>query len=263
MAADRVNKINLSVQNIKDMDERDRNKIRVEELLKVILNIEQPQIELKTLNDNITELNKSISEFRNDTVKNSESIIELNTKNVILNNDLIKLRKNFAELSDKINDSEQRSRNSSIEIAGLRKPANGETDESLAVSFINNVLNVEISSDTVASCHEVPTKRTDGKRVVICRFISEKTKMAVLKDKSKKLRKYNDDQRKTNNNIANVLIYEHLSPYNRKIYALTAKLKYEQQWKFHWTKKGTSFLRKDEHSPAIKIKAASDLATLA
>ena len=87
---------------------------------------------------------------------------------------------------------EQRSRNASIEVVGLEAPNhnNNENDENKLIGFVNKVLNTNINNNMVASCHMVPSRRKDQKRVVICRFVNEKHSEEIL-SKKKALIAYN------------------------------------------------------------------------
>ena len=58
------------------------------------------------------------------------------------------------------------------------------------------------------------------------------------------------------------LLYEHLSPSNRELYIKAARLRYDNDYKFLWTRNGISFLRKDENSRTYKITSADVLDTI-
>ena len=101
----------------------------------------------------------------------------------------------------------------------------------------------------VVSCHMVPSRRKDQKRVIICTFVNEKHSEEIL-SKKKALIAYN---KQCNDRNKTVYINEHLSPKNRKLKAMAMNIKYEKNYKFIWTKKGICFLRKDETSPPLKL----------
>ena len=103
-----------------------------------------------------------------------------------------------------------------------------------------------VTADSISICHEIPTKRKDEKRVVVCKFIARKTKIDILNAKKigKNLLKYYDN---------NIFLNEHLSPKNRKIFAAASQKRKILNYKYIWTRNGTTLLRKDEHSIPITI----------
>ena len=57
-----------------------------------------------------------------------------------------------------------------------------------------------------------------------------------------------------------VYVNEHLSPGNKKLFAMATKKKYELGFKFLWSKNGTIFLKKDPSSLIVyKITSEEDL----
>ena len=72
------------------------------------------------------------------------------------------------------------------------------------------------------------------------------------------LRTYNSDIDVASKIYAN----EHLSPGNKRLFAMATKLKYDLSYKFIWSKKGVIFLKKDEspNSTFHKITCEEDLA---
>ena len=153
--------------------------------------------------------------------------------------------------------TEQYLRVNNVEIVGLTAATPESSDETNVLNFFNEILEVNISTDDIDICHEIPSKRRDKKLVIICKFISRKSKLLVLSAKSQ-LREYNQD-RKADDTI---LLYEHLSPSNRELYIRAAKLKYDLGYKFLWTKNGFPFLRKSEGTQVFKIKSADDLSKI-
>lgn len=150
--------------------------------------------------------------------------------------------------------TEQYLRVNNVEIARLGKSTVDKTDEDMEVSFFNEILKVEVKKAEIDICHVIPSKRRDNKNVLVCKFISRKSKLNVLSAKAN-LREYNIDKTKENN----ILLYEHLSPLNRVLYAKASKLKTDLDYKFLWTKNGFPFLRKDENARVFKITCLDDL----
>ena len=100
--------------------------------------------------------------------------------------------------------------------------------------------------------HVVPSRRNDGKRVVICKFISRKKKNSILSAKKAKR------DLKLDNNL--IFINEHLSGENRKLFAMASERKKLLDHKYLWTKNnGSIYMRKDDGSPPIYISCEEDL----
>ena len=221
----------LSIDLIKSMDERQRKKLRAEELLIVILASDNVKYELfNTLNESVKSLNDTIT-FREEVSNNSVQIVTLNSK-------ILLLQQENNILKTDIEDIHRRSRSNNIEIVGLPDPRQDSSDESMAMELFNELGLSDFQSDYIDACHVVPARRKDGRRVVVCRFVSRKMKEKVL------LAKKGRRELKLEGNI---YINEQLTPNNRKIFALTAAKKRELNYKFLWTKNGIVFLRKDEN----------------
>ena len=244
----------LSFSKIKEMTQRQREKLKAEELLNLILNYEPPSaVLLNKLNDNITALSQTIRDLGRETRLNSDKIIELNVANVQMTKNIEYLNNELSDYKDKLNQAEQYLRVNNVEIAGL---PSGDDDERTALDFFNNVLEVAIKKEDIDICHKIPSKRKDNKNVLICKFLSRKSKMIVLGAKEK-LRDHN----KVNKDNT-ILLYEHLSPSYRALYIEAAKFRYDRDFKFLWTRNGIPFLRKDENSRTFKITSAEVLETI-
>ena len=137
----------------------------------------------------------------------------------------------------------------------MRVPNELETELSLTLSFLKNIMKANVDASDVEVAHVVPSRRQDNKRVVVVAFKFREKRNEVLKLKHE-LRSYNDslqDQR------TRIFVNEQLSPENRKLYAMAAKVRHDLNYKFLWTKKGICFLRKDENSFCVKITNEDDL----
>ena len=102
----------LSIDLIKSMDERQRKKLRAEELLTVILASDNVKYELfNTLNESVKSLNDTIT-FREEVSNNSAQIVTLNSK-------ILLLQQENNILKTDIEDIHHRSRSNNIEIVCL------------------------------------------------------------------------------------------------------------------------------------------------
>ena len=101
-----------------------------------------------------------------------------------------------------------------------------------------------VTADNISICHENPTERRDGKWVVVCKFISRKTKLDILNaNKKEKHLKYYDE---------NIFLNEHLSPKKRKLFVAALQKMKILNYKYIWTRDGTTFMLKDARGKSLK-----------
>ena len=134
-----------------------------------------------------------------------------------------------------------------MEVIGLPLPQENESDEDLLVECFSELgLDFELTNEDIDICHEVPSRRKDKKRVVICKFMSCKSKLAVIQAKKNQRRnlKFRNNQ---------LYINEHLSQQNRSLFASASDIKREFKFKFLWTKNGSIYLRKNDNSEIIHV----------
>ena len=119
-----------------------------------------------------------------------------------------------------------------IEVVGLLTPSENEDDEDLLLECINSInLDREpIVKDDIDICHQIPTRRRDHKRVVMCKFMSGKSKIAVLSAKK--------GHRNLQYRGSPIFINDHLSPNNRRLFTAASQIK--RDFKFLWTKNDAS-----------------------
>ena len=153
----------LSIGLIKSMDECQRKKLRVEELITVILASDNDKCELfNTLNESAKSLNDTIITFREEVSNNSTQIVTLNSE-------ILLLQQENNILKTDIEDMQHRSRSNNIEIVGLPDPREDSSDESISELGLK-----DFPSEYIDACHVVPTRRKDGKRVVSVVSFQEK-----------------------------------------------------------------------------------------
>ena len=111
-----------------------------------------------------------------------------------------------------------------------------------------------LTEDDIDISRAVKSERRDGKNVAIRRFVRRKSKFKI--PNSKKV------QEKLMFQDHDIYINDHLSPYNRKLFAACATFKYNHGFKYLWVRDGTIFLRKSERSTVKKIFSETDLQSL-
>ena len=243
------------ISKIKSMNERERKKIRAEELIQFILQVPDDVV---TARNTITEekvnmLIASMDVIKSQSITNASKIETIHEKNTKLTEDNVYLMKQnestqneLTELRSHCDSIDQYLRINNIEVVGLPEPDEESCEETVLIDAINSLPGIEpITAEDIDISHPIPTKRRDGKRVVICKFISRKKKAAVLTAK-KNCRNF-----KFENN--DIFINEHLSNKNRRLFAIAMEKKRQFNYKFLWTKNGCVHMRKDERSPILLI----------
>ena len=93
--------------------------------------------------------------------------------------------------------------------------------------------------------HPIPTRRKDGKRVSVCKFICRKTKLDILEAKKKcRAFKYKGND---------IYINEHLSLENRRLFGEASLKRKALNYKHIWTSNGIIYMRKGDGTPIITI----------
>ena len=167
------------------------------------------------------------------------------------------MKHEIAELKKQLNEIEQYLRVNNLEIVGLPNPLpdTNETEETVMIEALNSLrgLDIVVKPEDIDISHPLPSKRKDKKPVHVVRFISRKTKFAVLTAKKSEANR----QFKFRNE--DVFINEHLSKVNRGLFAMATERKRTLNYKFLWTKGGVVHMRKEENSPIITINNEHDL----
>ena len=202
----------------------------------------------------IDRLNEIVEDFKKGQIEHSQLIVQLKTDLEKEKDENVKLKQDF---SMRLNNLEQRTRINNIEIVGLKKPSLMQTDASMSLKLLNDIVGVETSQGDLEALHEVPSKRKDNKRIVVVHFKSRFLRDTVLEKSKAALREYN-----SNRDIAErVYLNEQLSPENKRLFAQTIKIKHELNFKFVWSKNGKIFFKQDESpsSQFYKITCQDDI----
>ena len=198
----------------------------------------------------LVNLKTATSELRNENAglkQDNEALIER----------IINMETSIDEHEKHLNGIEQYLRVNNIEIVGLPEAeVPGAPVEKTIIEILNTLpdLVTPIKSEDIDICHVIPSDRRDKKIVAVCKFVSRKTKLEILEAKKKS----RDFKFKENN----IFINEHLSPFNRKLFAAASTKKKELNYRFLWNRQGMIFMRKGEKSPIIKIDSEDALNNL-
>ena len=208
---------------IQAMTQQDRNKITKQRLIDLILefdvNVNQNVDQRFAEQDRkIADLCAKFDEIKTDIRQNTGEIGNLRGQirpldNVGINPKLAELEADIIMMKKQLNELEQYNRSNNVEIVGLPAPTEDEFNEDIILEALNSLteLTYEITKADIDVSHPIQSRRRDGKRVNICRFVSRKTKYDVIAAKKKTPDfNYRDN---------NVYVNEHLSPANRSIFA--------------------------------------------
>ena len=253
------------IRSIKHMNPRQRNKLNAERLIELILQRADIEDNLNTKIENrLKDLETKFDVMKAETLTNAVEIEKLKMAPSLpeapeirqsndYNLEINEIHNQMREMQNHIHSIEQYLRINNIEIVGLPEPTEEESNEQLIVEALNDLpnLNHEVNYSDIDISHPIPTRRQDGKRVSVCKFVSRKTKNDVLeaKKKSKAFKFRGND----------IYINEHLSPENRRIFAEASAKRKELHFKYIWTNQGVTHMRKEDGSPMITIENIEDL----
>ena len=159
-------KVSLNVENfiseIKKMSDRDRNKLRATELIKLIIqlpDIQSKDSKLDELSTKVKGLIACIQNADSRSENNAALIINLEVSEAV---NQLKIQLNTCK--EQVGNTEQYLRFNNIEIVAL-PPMESQNEEDLIIEAMNNLGDINISSDDIDISHSIPTKRRDGKSV--------------------------------------------------------------------------------------------------
>ena len=169
---------------IKNMSDRDRKKIRADRLIELILQLPDTgnNENYCLLEARITRIEQQYDLLKIDTLNNigkcTETIDSINIQNI---------ETQLRQVQKSVNNIEQYLRVNNIEIVGLPDPTENQSHEEVILEAINSLENLayEVTRDDIDISHPIPTRRRDGKKSAVCRFLSRKTKIDVLDAKKK------------------------------------------------------------------------------
>ena len=239
------------VQNIKEMQPRDRAKLRAEDLINLILQLPNTDLLSKfaDIHARILDLSSAFEISKIHVQENTASIKTLTESNASLKNDNADLKSELAVLKSEVNEVQQYLRVNNLEVVGLQEPDEDTCDEENLLRVFKSLDHEEFGREFVKEdidiSHVVPSKRKDERRVVIVKFLSRKVKFAIQKGKKGKR------DLKLDGNI--IFINDHLSPTNRSLFAAASEKKRILDYKYLWTRNGSIFMRKSDISPVIAI----------
>ena len=172
---------------IKNMADRDRKKIRADRLIELIIQLPDTgnNETYCLLEARITRIEQQYDLLKIDTLNNTKDIGKCTETIDSINIQDIKTQ--LRQVQKSVNNIEQYLRVNNIEIVGLPDPTENQSHEEVILEAINSLENLayEVTRDDIDISHPIPTRRRDGKKSPVCRFLSRKTKIDVLDAKKK------------------------------------------------------------------------------
>ena len=171
------------------------------------------------------------------------------------------LRRDFDALRDRVDELEQYSRRSNVEIQGVPEVA-GENVSSL-VDKIAAFLEVGVVTSDVDVVHRVPRfgKNQDPKPIIVkfCRRSKRDGFLAAAIAKKKSLPAGSPSGFQIPGVSDRCFINDHLTAANKNLFAKTRNRARAAGYKYIWTRDCKIFVRKDDTSRAVRILSESHL----
>lgn len=218
-------------------------------------------LELKPIRDEINSLKSSVTYFNEQFESLSKRIenVEKGMKECkIASSNLSGLKSNVMKIEKNINNNDQWSRRSNIEIYGIPKKKNENLLDILKIICNRIQHNVDPGSE-IDFITRVAPKQADSKKIkpIVIRFLARYKKDDFLSRARKSKLKASDIGYTGCNN--SVYFNEHLTSFNKSLLRQTKSLAKEKQYAFVWVKNCAIFARRNDTSSVIAISDEQDL----
>lgn len=223
--------------------------------------INNKMTDLDSIKSNIEELIKNFSflsekydvlltkiDNNNEIIKDQCKTINEIKKSNIVKDQVIK------NLSEKVDNLEQYTRNKNIEIVGLNEIP-GENCKQLVVDIAKK-LNLNINIDEVDVAHRVKSLKNNKSKNIIAQF-----KSRTIRDMLVQKRNLIITETNLNGTPIGTKLYinEHLTNFYKNLLRLAKLRQRETDFKFVWFKNSKIFARRTETSPIINIQSEEDV----
>lgn len=172
------------------------------------------------------------------------------------------LKGEVCHFKTKLNDLEQYSRQNNLEIQGVPEKRNENLFD--IVHKITDFLSVPFNPNTIESVHRVKAFKPGSPKNIIVKFLSVKSKDAILAaGKNKRASSTAANRALCVDNISNNLyINDHLTTENKLLYKRTREIAKERGYKYVWLKNCNIFIRKEDASRVKIIKSFDQVNSL-
>lgn len=231
------------------------------------------QSEVKTLSTNFQTIKSTLSDVTS-RVSNLEShanyMHDLSTVPADIatikeeyTNQLSCLKSENSLLSKRLDDMEQYSRQTNIEIRNLPERKNEYLDGIMI--NLGKILKLPIAAGDIVFAHRVPHahKYTDGEKQapknVIVKFHSRTLRDNIIAASKQHRAGINTEQLQLAGTPTKIFINEHLTLKRKILFRQTKERCTAKKYKFVWVKNASIMARKDDTSPVVFVRSESDL----
>ncbi|KAJ2948124.1 hypothetical protein O0L34_g9925 [Tuta absoluta] len=205
------------------------------------------QTSLKFINDQYEDMKKQVQALHKESQQKTDYIISLEKK---------------------INDIQQNTRTSSVEIRNIPYKDNEKTTDLLkVVANVASAVDVQLSPTNIRDVYRLPGKPGTTKPIV-AEFSTVQTKQNLL-SATRKFNKNRNATDKLNTEAVGIpgpknpiYVAEYLPGSTRKLFYLTKEFAKLNNYKFYWASNGNVFLRKNEGDRQILVKSEKMLLEL-
>ena len=205
------------------------------------------------LNDMVESQKKEIAELKktvNNIVLDNKNLKSENTK---LHNKMDRAQFEICKGNYKHNDLEQYGRRDMVDIAGIPRGRNEDTDK-IAIK-VGELMGITITNDDIAISHRVSTKPNAP---IIVKFVSRR-KRNLFFDNRKKLKDFRVKDLEMVGDCKNkIYINESLTPANSAVFR-EAKYCLGGTFEFIWTHNGVTFVKQNKTSTKMFIRSIGDV----
>ncbi|XP_075732983.1 uncharacterized protein LOC142817632 [Rhipicephalus microplus] len=215
---------------------------------KILLRMKESGIDVVELKREVDSLSSSVEHLNG-------LLEDMRCKNSALSDENTQLRSQNQSLTRRVEELEQYSRLSNVEIKGI--PCTQGEDCVEILKTVGDKIGCPILPYDLDIVHRVPTRSIDKKNI-IARFCS-RTKKADFVSKARKARLCLSDIGLSSQSKFPVFVNEHLTACNKTLFSKALSLKKEKKWLFLWTDNCQIKARKTTTSKVLRIRDESDL----
>ncbi|XP_039287925.1 uncharacterized protein LOC120352236 [Nilaparvata lugens] len=210
-------------------------------------NIKKMELELgksiESCHQAINDINKKFDEQNKQISTCLTNIDKLSTE-------VASLRKENAELKERVEDMEQYSRSNMLEINGIPKKQDEDVTE--IICRMSEALGHKIKADAIDICHRLKQRNENLPPPIVVKFVRRTDKQVIL-NKRKVTRQFSTKQMGETTDHP-VYANESLAPTRRRIFTMAREIFKRGDIKYLWIKEGKILARKEDGTPVIELK---------
>ncbi len=198
----------------------------------------------RKLFEDVEAISKTVSSIREEQTKEKQEREQLKIE-------LEEMKSRNQDLEKRVVELERYSRKGNVIISGIPK-TNNENVRELALEMASQ-LGVELLPNQICAAHRLPGSRQAKTTNIIVRLNDFEKKAELIKQAKKKRLEIES---------VPIFIRDHLLPHDAILLREAKRLNREGAIRFVWIRNGEVMIRKNENTPAIKIRGMDDLTRL-